>query len=144
VSGVDEAARPEPSGSGALDTSAIRIEPDSSVPPFEQVRVHIAGLVASGVLPAGTRLPTVRALAADLGLAANTAARVYRELEADGVLATYGRRGTFVRSAVTDGPAAAAIEKAAANFTAQARRSGLTRAEALRLVEQAWSAPADR
>ena len=123
----------------ALDTAGIRVDPGSSVPPFEQVRAHIAGLVASGALPAGTRLPTVRGLAADLGVAANTAARVYRELEADGVLATHGRRGTFVRSAVADERAGAtSVRQAAADFTAEARRSGLTRAEALRLVEQTW------
>ena len=54
--------------------------------------------MAQGDLAPGTRLPTVRQLAADLGLAANTVARAYRELEADGVIATYGRKGTFVRS----------------------------------------------
>lgn len=139
MSDVDEAATPEPLPSIGLDTAAIRIDQDSPVPPFEQVRVHIAGLVAEGALPAGTRLPTVRALAADLGLAANTAARVYRELEADGVLATYGRRGTFVRNAGADRPAAGAVRDAAAELTAQARRSGLSLPETLRLVEQAWS-----
>ena len=61
---------------------------------------RIAVQVAGGELPAGTRLPTVRQLAADLGLAANTVARAYRELEADGVIATHGRRGTFVSSTV--------------------------------------------
>ena len=43
-------------------------------------------------------MPTVRALAEQVGLAVNTVARVYRELEADGVVVTEGRRGTFVRS----------------------------------------------
>ena len=66
----------------------------------------MARRAASGDLPAGTRLPTVRALAADLGLAANTVARAYRELESDGVVVTEGRRGTFVAS----GSAAASTE----------------------------------
>ena len=75
--------------------------PDPSLPepPFEQLRAQLASRVASGDLPAGTKLPTVRALAAELGLAVNTVARVYRELEADGVVVTEGRRGTFVASA---------------------------------------------
>ena len=51
-------------------------------------------------LPAGTRLPTVRALAGGLGLAVNTVARVYKELEADGLVATEGRRGTRVTGRV--------------------------------------------
>ena len=80
----------------------LTVDPASPTAPFEQVRTQVAALVAQGDLAPGTRLPTVRQLAADLGLAANTVARAYRELEADGVLATYGRKGTFVRSAVVD------------------------------------------
>ena len=92
--------------------------------------------MAGGELPAGAKLPTVRQLAADLGLAANTVARAYRELEADGVIATQGRRGTFVSStALAQGRPAAAL---AAEYVVGARRAGLTLAEATRLVERAW------
>jgi GntR family transcriptional regulator len=86
----------------------LTVDPASTTAPFEQVRTQLATLVAQGDLAPGTKLPTVRQLAADLGLAANTVARAYRELEADGVLATYGRRGTFVRSAVLDAGSAVA------------------------------------
>lgn len=106
----------------------------SDVPPSEQLRVQIATRAASGELPAGTRLPTVRALAADLHLAVNTVAKAYRALETDGVVATEGRRGTFVASA-TDTTEA---RDAAAAYAALARRRGLTREEALRLVDRAW------
>ncbi|GAA1896782.1 GntR family transcriptional regulator [Williamsia serinedens] len=77
----------------ALD---ITIDPSSSEPPFEQVRRGVMELVARGDLIVGTRLPTVRALADALGIAANTAARAYRELEAAGVIETRGRHGSFV------------------------------------------------
>ncbi len=118
---------------------AMRIHPpDPSLaePPFEQLRSQVARRATSGDLPAGTRLPTVRALAAELGLAANTVARAYRELEADGVVVTEGRRGTFVAT----GAAAASDQAAAAatTYAATARRLGLTRAEATRLLETAW------
>ncbi len=109
-------------------------DPSLAEPPFEQLRTQIASRVASGTLPAGTKLPTVRALAADVGLAVNTVARVYRELEADGVVVTEGRRGTFVASA--EAPADA--KAAAATYAGMARRRGLTLAEAQRLVERAW------
>src|SRR5688572_3129883 len=126
-----------------LDGSTIRIDPASTTPPFEQVRAHIAGLIATGDLPSGTKLPTVRRLAADVGLAVNTAARVYKELESDGLIATYGRRGTFVSSEVAgssaDSEVAARARSAAGQYAAVARQLGLTRAEALRLVEQAWA-----
>jgi DNA-binding transcriptional regulator YhcF (GntR family) len=114
----------------------LSVDTTSPVPPYEQLRARIAAGVADGSLPAGTRLATVRQLAADLGLAANTVARAYRELEADGVVATQGRRGTFVRSDVLAGPGSRT--ELAVEFAATARRLGLTLPEATRLVEQAW------
>jgi GntR family transcriptional regulator len=117
-------------------TPGLSIDTSSAVPPFEQLRTQIAAQVACGELPAGTKLATVRQMATDLGLAANTVARAYRELEGDGVIATHGRRGTFVRSeALSASPGTAPL---AADFVDAARRTGLTLAEALRLVEQTW------
>ncbi|MFD0785737.1 GntR family transcriptional regulator, partial [Micromonospora azadirachtae] len=74
----------------------ISVDLDSSVPPYEQVRGQLAEMIGDGRLPVGTRLPTVRQLAADLNLAPNTVARAYRELEGAGLLETRGRNGTFV------------------------------------------------
>ena len=74
----------------------IQIDPASPVPPYEQVRSQVATLARDGQLPAGTRLPTVRHLAAELNLAVNTVARAYRELEAASLVETRGRHGTFV------------------------------------------------
>jgi DNA-binding transcriptional regulator YhcF (GntR family) len=112
------------------------VDPGAAEPPFEQLRRQIAARVGSGELPAGTRLPTVRALAVEVGLAVNTVARVYRELESDGVVVTEGRRGTFVS------PSAAAarddVRDAAASYAAAARRAGLGVTEAERLVRDHW------
>jgi DNA-binding transcriptional regulator YhcF (GntR family) len=117
----------------------INIDHDSQVPPFEQLRSQLAAAVHRGELAPGTRLGTVRQTAADLGLAVNTVARAYRELEADGVVVTRGRQGTFVRSGVVDGTSdATAARRAADDYVKVARQVGLTRAEALRLVEEAW------
>ncbi len=117
---------------------SIAIDPTSTVPPFEQLRAQIARQVASGALAPGTKLGTVRQTAADLGLAVNTVARAYRELETDGVIVTEGRRGTFVHSEVIDSGSASDARAAAEEYVATARRLGLTTAEATRLVEQAW------
>lgn len=85
-------------GTPAVDLAAlVRIDPDSQQPPYAQLSAAVADLVATGEILAGQRLPTVRALAADLGLAPNTVARSYREMEADGLVETRGRHGTFVR-----------------------------------------------
>ncbi|WP_296604431.1 GntR family transcriptional regulator [Nocardioides sp.] len=112
------------------------LDPASSVAPYEQLRAQLATRAASGDLPAGTRLPTVRALAAELSLAVNTVARAYRELEADGVITTEGRRGTFVAATAAGGSTEAA--DAASTYVATARRLGLTLPEALHLLERHW------
>jgi DNA-binding transcriptional regulator YhcF (GntR family) len=115
----------------------LPLDATSTVPPYEQLRTQVATRAASGDLPAGTRLPTVRALAAELHIATNTVARAYRELETDGVVTTEGRRGTFVASSAAGTSVDAA--RAAGEFVAAARRIGLTLPEAVRLVEQSWT-----
>lgn len=116
------------------------VDPHSSEPPFEQLRQQIVEQVADGTLGPGDRLPTVRRLAGDLGIAPGTVARAYRELEADGVLEGRGRQGTFVRAAMTDGkaaPAAASARVAAERYADTVRSLGLEPAAALALVRQA-------
>lgn len=105
-------------------------------PPFEQLRRQIAARVTKGELTAGTRLPTVRDLAGRLGLAVNTVARTYKQLEADGVVETEGRRGTFVRPGVASRSDEATA--AARAYADTARRLGVGLADALRLVERSW------
>jgi DNA-binding transcriptional regulator YhcF (GntR family) len=110
----------------------ITVDTTSPVPPFEQVRAQLAGQIADGVLVAGTRLPTVRKLADDLGLAVNTVARSYRELEAAGLVDTRGRGGTVVTA--RGDQARERLLAAAQRYAALARDIGLDAEEALRLV----------
>ncbi|NHC13644.1 GntR family transcriptional regulator [Motilibacter deserti] len=112
----------------------IVVDPRSPVPPFEQLRAQLADQVRTGQLAAGTRLPTVRRLAADLGLAPNTVARAYKELERDGLVETRGRNGTVV--AAQDAQHRAAQEAAEA-YAQRARALGLPSAEAIALVRAA-------
>jgi DNA-binding transcriptional regulator YhcF (GntR family) len=113
----------------------IQIDPASPVPPYEQVRSQVATLARDGQLPAGTRLPTVRHLAAELNLAVNTVARAYRELEAASLVETRGRHGTFVTHRAGGVPAEA--EHLAARYAEETRRLGLGAAQALDLVRAA-------
>src|SRR6476660_3684652 len=76
----------------------VVVDPASREAPFEQVRAQVEAQIRSGRLVPGDRLPTVRALAADLGLAANTVARAFKELEAAGLVETRRRAGTVVAS----------------------------------------------
>ncbi|HEV2070618.1 MAG TPA: GntR family transcriptional regulator [Acidimicrobiales bacterium] len=117
----------------------VEIDLDSQVPPYRQVRDRVVALVAEGELAEGFRLPPVRQLAADLGLAANTVARAYRELEQEGVVVTRGRRGTFVRASRADvrpdpGPR---LHAAAAAFADQVRTLGVDTPTALQAVSHA-------
>jgi GntR family transcriptional regulator len=86
-------------GAAAEHGVIITIDPTSVVPPFEQLRLGIRRLVATGSLPIGSRLPTIRQLAADLGLAPGTVGRAFRELETEGIVESRGRHGTHVRNA---------------------------------------------
>ncbi|GGK68050.1 GntR family transcriptional regulator [Ornithinimicrobium pekingense] len=121
----------------------LSIDPTSGDAPFAQLRAQIIARVSDGTLGPGDRLPTVRRLAGDLGIAPNTVARAYRELEADGVLEGRGRSGTFVRATVTAGraaPAAVSARAAAQRYAEATRSLGLSPAEALALARQALGA----
>ncbi len=100
------------------------IDPRSAVPPFEQLRVQLLEQISSGELAAGAKLPTVRRLAEDLGLAANTVARTYRELERDQLIETRGRHGSFV--AAQGDAAERGAQEAARAYAERIRQLGVT------------------
>lgn len=110
----------------------IVLDDDSGLDKYEQVRSALATRIADGSLAAGTRLPTVRALAGDLGVAPHTVARAYRELEQAGLVDTAGRAGTVV-SAGGDRAVADAVT-AAERYVATTRALGLADDVALGLV----------
>ena len=73
----------------------LEVDPRSPVAPYEQLRQQITALVLAGGLAPGDRLPSIRQLANDLGLAGGTVARAYRELDQDGYIVSHRGRGTF-------------------------------------------------
>jgi DNA-binding transcriptional regulator YhcF (GntR family) len=101
--------------------------------------MRIAALARAGDLVAGTRLPTVRQLATDLALAANTVARAYRELEQAGLVETRGRLGTFVTASACGIPPEA--QRLATTYALEIRRLGLEPTLALDLVRAALGDP---
>ena len=113
----------------------ITLDAHSVIPPYEQVRAQLAEQVQDQRLPAGTKLPTIRRLADDLGLAPNTVARAYRELEQDGVIETRGRHGTFVSGSVDRTTRLA--EEAAMEYAQRIKRLKVASGDALRFVERA-------
>jgi len=117
----------------------VTVDPESPVPPFEQLRAQLADAIRAGAMAAGTRLPTVRQLAADLGIAPNTVAKAYRSLDDDGLVEADGRRGTRV----ADGPQFSPddrrrlLSQAAERYLAEARRLGASLPEAQDHLTQA-------
>jgi DNA-binding transcriptional regulator YhcF (GntR family) len=112
----------------------LNLDPASPLPPFEQVRVQLAEAIDSGILQPSVRLPTVRTLAADLGLAVNTVAKAYRQLELAGLIETRGRRGTFVAGAPSSERASAV--QAAQEFVTRMQELGIGNAEALAILHR--------
>jgi DNA-binding transcriptional regulator YhcF (GntR family) len=120
----------------------LRVDRDSEVPPFEQIRAGVVAAITAGDLAPGDRLPTVRGLAEELGTAPNTVAKAYRELEADGVVETRGRHGT--RVALDADASHRAAFGAAQAYVERATRLGLDAEAALALVARALGrAPPD-
>ncbi len=111
-------------------SALVTVDPDDPTPPYEQVRLQLADLIAVGRLAAGDRVPPLRQLAGDLGLAVGTVARAYRELESAGLLETRRGGGTRVaRSASAEGGSAAAatgqrVDDLAASYVMRARALG--------------------
>jgi DNA-binding transcriptional regulator YhcF (GntR family) len=115
----------------------LTVDPRSAVPPFEQLRVQLLEQVQSGELAFGAKLPTVRRLAEDLGLAPGTVARTYRELEQNGIIQTRGRNGTFV--AWSRDEAERLVQDAARAYADRIRSLGFDSDRAVAIVQRALS-----
>jgi DNA-binding transcriptional regulator YhcF (GntR family) len=120
----------------------LQIDPESAVPPYEQLRQQVTALVLGGALAPGARLPAIRQLAKDLGLAGGTVARAYRELESDGVVTTHGRHGTVVAGPPRRASPPPELLDAARSYADQASRAGATLDDALTAVRVAFASGA--
>lgn len=121
---------------------ALVVDPHDPTPPYEQLRRQLLGMVIHGALPPGQRLPPLRQLAGDLGLAVGTVARTYRELEAAGILVSRRGGGTRVAQSVTPAPEHERREHLAAlaaRYAEQARSLGFDGPE-IRSALDAWLA----
>lgn len=125
----------------AMDLT-IHLEKTSAVPIYAQLSEQIRLLIRRGVLAPGDSMPTVRALAVELEINANTVARVYRDLQREGLLRLERGVGTFVAE---DGTGRAVGEKDFRSISAKAaelitlgRKAGLRVGELTQLVETLW------
>lgn len=115
----------------------FKLNPDDPLPLYAQLERAIRGAVATGVLKLGDQLPTVRQLAVDLKVNANTVAKVYAELERQGALATRRGVGTFIHGSPVAPVATAKARRTkdlaalAQRFLAEAASVGFTSEELL-------------
>lgn len=118
----------------------LSVDPGRALPVYEQVREQIRRMVAAGTLTPGSRLPTIRQLAADLGLAKGTIERAYELLEGDAVIARHGRNGTYVADVAPSPPAelAAGLAAAAEELVIAARQLGADEQTTVATLRSAW------
>lgn len=115
------------------------VDPHGGAPIYVQLAEQIKRAIAVGALASGERLPTVKGLALELKLNPNTVARVYRELEQEGVIATAPGRGSFVReNGAVDRSRRAALDTATSGIddaVREARSLGITHNEVRAMVD---------
>jgi GntR family transcriptional regulator len=109
----------------------VLVDPELEIPPYQQVVAQIRAAIERGDLTPESALPTVRQLAGDLGIAPNTVARAYGELQADGWLVGDGRRGTRVAGRVPTNSRTRLrnLREATEKFVGSLRHRGFTRDE---------------
>ncbi|MCS3491564.1 DNA-binding transcriptional regulator YhcF (GntR family) [Arthrobacter sp. JUb119] len=115
----------------------IKIEPNSGVAPYQQIREQILAAIAEGKLAPGTKLPSVRAFSSTLNLAVNTVAKVYKELELQGAVVTRGRHGTVVQAA--ENRAEQEVSDAAADLARIAQLWSVDESTAVKYLRAAFS-----
>jgi GntR family transcriptional regulator len=112
--------------------SLIAVDPDLETPPYQQIFEQIRAAIERGDLASDAPLPTVRQLAGDLGVAPNTVARAYADLQHEGWLVSEGRRGTRVagKTPASDRRARSyALNDAVTRFVDSLRHRGYSRSE---------------
>jgi GntR family transcriptional regulator len=102
----------------------LSIDDVSPVPVYAQLCEQLLAAVARGSLRRGEQLPSVRDVAAELGINPNTVNRAYAELEREGVVETRRGRGTFVTAPPSRGSGLARLAEIAKRFVARARALG--------------------
>jgi len=115
------------------------VNPSSGVPIYLQVETQIKNAIAAGALKPGHALPSVRKLAADLGINPNTAARAYQELEREGTITTVPGGGTFVADGCPrflKSERVRRLQPYARQIAVEGTQLGLTEEEILNLVQE--------
>ncbi|ALG85519.1 GntR family transcriptional regulator [Gordonia phthalatica] len=120
-------------------STSITVDTTDPTPPYEQIRRQIADAIERGAFDVGAKLPSVRQLANDLGIATGTVARAYRELEHGGLIQSRRGLGTTVRAAPR--PVADLLDEKSRLFIAEARALGVDDAAIVAAVTRNLTPP---
>lgn len=119
----------------------FEIQPSSGVPIYRQLIDQIRALIASGRLPAGELLPSIRQLATDLEVNMMTVSKAYSRLEAEGYLERVRGTGMRVRAEAATGNAAdrqRELRSLADAMVARGLQLGLTEAQIQNVVRSVF------
>ena len=119
----------------------LDIDPAAAAPIWRQIEDGMRRLVASGALPVGTAVPSVREFARELRVNPATVSKAYQRLTADGALEVRRGEGTFVAQRPAGAQAAdreRILEAGAARFVEAARSMGVGEEEAIAAISAAW------
>ena len=121
----------------------LTVDPSSGFPVYRQIMDQVRRMIVAGRLTSGEKLPSIRELAATLQINPLTVGKAYTELERSGIIEMRRGLGMYVRPpearAATDADdAPATVTGGAQRFVLEAAQAGLSRADALKVVDDAW------
>lgn len=117
----------------------LRIEEGIDIPIYQQIRNQIVYGISSGALEAGEQLPTVRALAAEIGVNAMTISKAYQILKAEGYIVTERKRGARVREKIAGSKKLSLTnQRELKRIISEAKLSGMGRADFTRVVDRIY------
>jgi GntR family transcriptional regulator len=118
----------------------LNLDLQSRIPIFEQIKAGLARLIYLGVLPPDEQLPTVRALAEQLGVNPNTVQKAYQQLEAAGLIYPVAGRGNFVRPGSSGQKEQhAQIQASLRKLAADAKAAGFPESMAVLIIRDVYS-----
>ena len=121
----------------------ILLDGTSKTPIFEQIKEQIIFLVQKGVYKPDDRLPSIRALAGELGVNMNTVKRSFAELEESGVVYTQAGRGIFIAAtALNNKTVRTQALEALEEVMQTAASKGITKREATDIAEKVFEGTA--
>ena len=122
----------------------IRIDELSDVPIYMQIRNQIVMGISGGELAAGEQLPTVRALAMEIGINTMTVSKAYQLLKTEGYIMTDRKNGARVRTQIQKkGSIPEANKTELRRIVSEARISGVEKAEIIALVDEYYGRQAE-